>query len=156
ILLQISDARVNQIVRDEPGSRSCAEASKSDRLLCDVQFFESAVARSAFHAFAALVAGREVAARVDSFRIEAQLRLTNARLVEDFVEIDARQRPEATEGVRNRYRFRRFAVVLDADELIEWRTDSAFEVMLNQPERVLLVLQLLGEACDEVGMRRER
>ena len=117
---------------------------------------DPAVTRDLLHDVAALIASCEIAARVNSARVSAQLRLHHADRFEDLGEIQARESPEAAERIGGGDPLGRFAGVLALDQMGERRLQALLDPALSRRERVLLVLKLLREADREIRLPRDR
>ena len=121
-----------------------------------VQFSNSAVSRDSLDRATAAVASCKIAVSVSAARVRAQLSLHQAHRLEDLCEVNPRQSAEAAERVGGRDALRRFAGMLGPHHFGEWRLQALFDPVLYGRERVLFVLELLGQAGHEVRFESDR
>ena len=122
----------------------------------DLELAPAAVPGNLFDHVAAIVAGGEIAAGIDSSGIGAQLGFDQADGFENLGEVEPRKNSQAAEGVGGGDTLRRFQGVLDRDNLGQRTFETILNPALHWGERVLLILKLLGQGNRKVWLERIR
>src|SRR6185437_10826963 len=154
--LEFRDSFRNQKIGNKPAGRVSLLRGEIHCHTRDIALVGAGAARNTIDSVAASIARFEIAGRVDPGRIAAKLFIDSADPLEDFTDVETRERPQAPESARSRTRAESLTAGLLTRDFRE-RTAGLFDFHLGRGQGVFFALEQFGKrpekgAVESVGL----